>query len=156
MHQDATEPAFLVVMASGRHVVGIDRRTGQRAWTHDLSASNIVRPHANRVLVDSDKVFVVSSHNHAGTWASTVRGKIQCLDLVHGRLLWEHTDDELNCRRAALLVADGQLLVGDGATLLAFAIDAGVLQWRTKSVGGSHGCALAVPGMAMQIDWAET
>jgi outer membrane protein assembly factor BamB len=124
----------LLVAAFGSHVVGIERRTGRRAW-HWQS------PHATywtRVTVHAELV-VTGANNYAA-----------CLAYGTGHLFWQV---EIPIAASTLLVDGGELYVASAGEIACLDLRTGAVIWHDPFKGfGVGSVSFGFPGNAAQVD----
>jgi outer membrane protein assembly factor BamB len=132
MYRTQPETPTILVACMGTRVVGIERLTGQRAWVHDTSAL------LTRVVVIGDRIFAAGS-------------QVVCLRYPTGEELWTAPAPFY----AHTFLVDGEevFIATSEGELAALATKDGRLLWHDPFKGwGNNGIALALPGVAAQVD----
>lgn len=128
-YRDPPPPPVLVV-AIGKHLVGMDPRDGRHLWDRVFDHGS--QP---RVWALEDRVYVLGV-------------RLVCLELGTGKTLWEseaHGD--------TLLVANGLVIVATPGQVFGVDPISGGVAWHDELPGkGWSSVALALPGAAAQVD----
>lgn len=159
MYRAQPESAPILLVVSPASIEAVDRRTGRLLWRHALSSSNHRGAIASRIVVEGERVVVLSAGDLPTGWLAnaTVPGIVTCLDYRTGRLAWQQRFDVgtvITNFAGTLLVDSGQVLVALPTCVFAYSLADGAPQWRhdiaAPQVTGST--ALALPGLAAQAD----
>jgi PQQ-dependent dehydrogenase (methanol/ethanol family) len=73
----------IVYQALDDTVIAVDAKTGKEVWSTKTGTPNSGQTATNAPLIVKDKVYVGNAGNELG-----VRGKLTCLDLKTGKILW--------------------------------------------------------------------
>lgn len=133
MYRAPPAPAPLAIVATGYHVIGMERRTGQRVWQWSSNGTSWTR-----IAIDAERVVVGGGHELASLAYDT------------GALIWR-----VKCPLlvSTLLVDGDVVLVGSQGTVICFASSDGSFLWHDGLKGfGIGAVALGFPGNAAQID----
>ena len=134
LDQAGTEP--ILVMTIGGTILGIDPRTGDVSWAHELSA--VQAPTA--LVVTATRIFACNPP------------RLVCLEYPTGAKRWSASVARGSCPTILLV---GELLYVSSALghLECFTVEGQPL-WHTPLKGrGTGGVALGMPGNVMQADY---
>lgn len=125
------EQTPIVVLALAHHVLAVDVRTGKHVWERDIGGGE--HP---RIAVTEARVYVLGT----ALW---------CFDLATGKVQWRAPIDG-----ETMLLGHGTLVIGcESGEVIAVDAETGRTLWQEGLEGkGMHAVALAMPGVAMQID----
>jgi lanthanide-dependent methanol dehydrogenase len=73
----------IVYQALDNTVIALDAKTGKEDWSTKTGSANVGQTSTNAPIIVKNKVYVGNSGGELG-----VRGKLTCLDLATGKILW--------------------------------------------------------------------